>query len=119
MLAINLWSGQKKSLIAACKAAGITEPQVGQQFVVTHTGGIGNAKSPRKFTYVLTDGPSGVAGVLEVAPVAGATTAPPVANAVDTAKQLLAAGMSSGEVAQAVGLPETTIAAIANVMNAA
>lgn len=115
MLSINLWSGQKKSLVAACKAAGVPEPQVGQKFTVTHVSGIGNAKSPREFRYVLEDGPTGVADVLEVAPV----EATPAASPVDTAKQLLAAGMPTAEVAQAVGLPETTIAAIANVMAAA
>jgi len=112
MISINLWSGQKKALVAACKAAGVAEPQVGQRFTATHVAGIGNAKAPRVFEYTLLAGPTGVAAVLEVQP-----TAAPVAAAstpVDTAKELLALGMSTQEVAAASGLPETVVAALAN-----
>ena len=111
MVSINLWSGQKKALVAACKAAGVAEPQVGQRFTATHVAGIGNAKAPRVFEYSLVSGPTGVAAALEVeptaAPAAGSTT-------VDTAKQLIAAGLSTQEVAAASGLPETVVAALAN-----
>lgn len=114
MISINLWSGQKKALVAACKAAGVTEPQVGQRFTATHVSGIGNAKAPRVFEYTLTAGPTGVAAALDVEPAA--TPAPPAtaANPVETAKQLLAAGLSTQEVATASGLPETVVAALAN-----
>jgi hypothetical protein len=94
MASINLWSGQKKALVAACKAAGVFEPTVGQRFTVTHVAGIGNAKSPRVYEYTLTDGPTGLA--------------------VDTARELLALGMSTHEVAAASGLPESVVAALAN-----
>ena len=111
MLSINLWSGQKKALVAACKAAGVAEPMPGMGFKVTHKEGIGNAKSPRVFEYVLTDAPSDVAAALEVE----AAPAAPSANPVETAKQLLAAGgMTHAEIAKAVGLPETVIAALGN-----
>ena len=114
MISINLWSGQKKALVAACKAAGVGEPQAGQRFTATHVSGIGNAKAPRVFEYTLTAGPTGVAAALDVEPAA--TPAPPAtaANPVETAKQLLAAGMSTQEVATASGLPETVVAALAN-----
>ena len=113
MISINLWSGQKKALVAACKAAGVTEPQAGQRFTATHVSGIGNAKAPRVFEYTLTAGPTGVAAALEVEPAA--TPAPATgANPVETAKQLLAAGLSTQEVATASGLPETVVAALAN-----
>ena len=114
MISINLWSGQKKALVAACKAAGVTEPQTGQRFTATHVSGIGNAKAPRVFEYTLTAGPSGVAAVLDVEPAA--TPAPPAtgANPVETAKQLLAAGLTTQEAATASGLPETVVAALAN-----
>jgi hypothetical protein len=110
MISINLWSGQKKALVAACKAAGVFEPQVGQRFTATHVAGIGNAKAPRVFEYSLVAGPTGVAAVLEVQP----DSAPAGGNPVDTAKQLLALGMSTQEVATASGLPETVVAALAN-----
>jgi hypothetical protein len=112
MVSINLWSGQKKALVAACKAAGVAEPQVGQRFTATHVAGIGNAKAPRVFEYTLLAGPTGVAAVLEVQP----DSAPAAAGAtpVDTAKQLLALGMSTQDVAAASGLPETVVAALAN-----
>lgn len=117
MISINLWSGQKKALVAACKAAGVTEPQVGQRFTATHVSGIGNAKAPRVFEYTLTAGPSGVAAALEVEPAAApaAPAAAGAANPVETAKQLLAAGLSTQEVATASGLPETVVAALANI----
>ena len=112
MVSINLWSGQKKALVAACKAAGVPEPQVGQRFTATHVAGIGNAKAPRVFEYTLMAGPTGVAAVLEVQP--DSAPAPAGATPVDTAKQLLALGMSTQEVAAASGLPETVVAALSN-----
>lgn len=114
MISINLWSGQKKALVAACKAAGVTEPQTGQRFTATHVSGIGNAKAPRVFEYALTAGPSGVAAVLDVDPAAAPAAPATGANPVETAKQLLAAGLSTQEVAIASGLPETVVAALAN-----
>jgi len=113
MVSINLWSGQKKALVAACKAAGVAEPQVGQRFTATHVAGIGNAKAPRVFEYTLLAGPTGVAAVLDVEPTA-APAATAGATPVDTAKELLALGMSTQDVAAASGLPETVVAALAN-----
>ena len=114
MISINLWSGQKKALVAACKAAGVGEPQVGQRFTATHVSGIGNAKAPRVFEYTLTAGPTGVAAALDVEPAAAPAAPAGAVNPVETAKQLLAAGMSTQEVATASGLPETVVAALAN-----
>ena len=113
MISINLWSGQKKALVAACKNAGVGEPQTGQRFTATHVSGIGNAKAPRVFEYTLTAGPTGVAAALDVEPAA-TPAAPGAANPVETAKQLLAAGLSTQEAAAASGLPETVVAALAN-----
>jgi len=106
------WSGPKKALIAACKAAGVAEPEVGQSFTVTHVSGVGSAKSPRVFTYELKAGPSGVAAAL-TEPAAEAPT-----NPVDIAKTLLAAGLSPAEVSKASGLPEATVAALKNTLAA-
>jgi hypothetical protein len=114
-LSINLWSGQKKALVSACKAAGVAEPEVGQEFTASHVSGIGNAKAPRVFEYVLKAAPSGVAAQLDVAPDAAPAAA---ANPAETAKGLLAAGMSAEDVAAATGLPVTTIAALANLVAA-
>ena len=112
MISINLWSGQKKALVAACKAAGVPEPQVGQRFTAVHVAGIGNAKAPRVFEYSLVAGPTGVAAVLEVQP--DSAPAPAGSTPVDTAKELLALGVSTQDVAAASGLPETVVAALAN-----
>jgi hypothetical protein len=112
MLSINLWSGQKKALVAACKAAGVPEPMPGMGLKVTHKEGIGNAKSPRVFEYVLTPAPSGVAAALEVEQHAIPAAA---ANPVETAKDLLAAGgLTHAQIAQATGLNENVIAALSN-----
>jgi hypothetical protein len=120
-LSINLWSGQKKALVAACKAAGVSEPEVGQTFTATHVSGIGNAKAPRVFEYVLGAAPTGIAEQLDVAPVAAPAAAAPAApatNPAETAKSLLAAGMSAADVATATGLPANTVAALANLVAA-
>ena len=53
------------------------------------------------------------AAVLDVEPAA-TPAASGAANPVETAKQLLAAGLSTQEVATASGLPETVVAALAN-----
>lgn len=116
MLSINLWSGQKKSLVAACKAAGVAEPQVGQRFTVTHVSGVGNAKSPREFLYVIVDGPTGVADVLADEPVATPAVKPAATSPVQIAKDLLQAGATAADAAAASGLPETTVAALANTL---
>ena len=113
MASINLWSGQKKALVTACKAAGVTEPGIGQRFTVTHVSGIGNAKSPRVYEYTLTAGPSEVAAVLDVQPAA-APAAATGSTPVDTARELLALGMTTQEVSTASGLPESVVAALAN-----
>jgi len=114
MVSINLWSGQKKALVAACKAAGVFEPTVGQRFTATHVAGIGNAKAPRVFEYTLLAGQTGVAAVLEVQPDSAPAPAGAGSTPVDTAKELLALGMSTQDVAAASGLPETVVAALAN-----
>lgn len=118
-LTINLWSGQKKSLVAACKAAGVTEPEIGQRFTATHVSGLGTAKAPRVFEYTIEAAPSGVAAVLAAAPAAPEPVAEQAANPAEMAKQLLAAGMDVNQVASATGLPATTVAALANVITAA
>ena len=117
-LSINLWSGQKKALVAACRSAGVNEPVVGQRFTAMHVSGVGNAKAPRVFEYSLSAGPSGVAAVLEVEPVAApvAAAAPAAVNPVALAKELLAAGLSSADAAAGSGLPETVVAALANTL---
>lgn len=120
-IAIKLWSGQKKALIAACKAAGVDEPLVGQRFTVTHVSGVGTAKAPRVFEYRLEAGPSGVAEALVEQPVTAAAPQPPAAaasNPVEVAKQLLAAGLSTADAAKGSGLPEPTVAALKNTLAA-
>jgi len=111
-LSINLWSGQKKAIVSACKAAGISEPEKGQGFRVTHVSGVGNAKSPRVYEYVITPAPSGVASALGAEPATQA-------NPADMARQLLGAGADAATVAKATGLPEATVQALANAIAAA
>lgn len=121
MLSINLWSGQKKALVAACKTAGVPEPQVGQTITVTHVSGVGTAASPREFTYVLGAAPTGVAAAIAEPAAAPAPAPAPAAAAspVDIAKSILQAGGSPADAAAASGLPETTVAALANTLTAA
>lgn len=111
-LTINLWSGQKKALMQACKAAGVSEPQKGMTFTAMHVSGVGNAKSPRVFEYVLAAGPTSVAAAL------AEPEQPAQANTGELARQLLAAGADVDTVAKATGLPATTVAALANAVKA-
>lgn len=113
-LSINLWSGQKKALVAACKAAGVPEPARGMQFTATHVSGVGNAKAPRVFEYVLAAGPSPVAGLLDTQPAVEAPQ-PASATPIEQARSLLALGVTPAEVAAATGLPETVVAALGNI----
>lgn len=106
-LSINLWSGQKKSLLAACKAAGVSEPAVGQRFRATHVSGLGNAKSPRVFEYGIEAAASSVAEAI------GAPEQP-AGNPADMARSLLGAGADATTVAKATGLPVSTVQALAN-----
>lgn len=81
-ISVNLWSGQKAALAAACKAAGVTEPQPGQTFTAVWKSGVGKAGDPRIFGYALTGSPaSGVADALATPPAAPApaAAAPPAA----------------------------------------
>jgi hypothetical protein len=110
-ISINLWSGQKKALVAACKNAGVPEPVKGMGFSATHVSGVGNAKAPRVFEYVLKAGPTGLAeqlGTVEPAPVDTATP-------VEQARSLLLLGVSPADVAKATGLPDAVVAALGNV----
>lgn len=112
---INMWGGQKSALAAACRAAGITEPEPGMGFTVTHVEGIGNAKSPRVFKYEFTPAESGIAAVLDMIPnQPEPEPEQPPANPATLARQLLDAGLSVQDVARTTGLPPTTVQALAN-----
>lgn len=119
LISINLWSGQKKSLMAACKAADVGEPEPGMTFTATHVSGVGNAKSPRIFEYVIgkTSGVAAALGSDEPASAPAAATA--AGNPAEIAKGLLASGLSVDDVASATGLPATTVAAIAALVTTA
>lgn len=63
ILTVNLWSGQKRALVYACRAAGVPEPKPGDQFAAVWTSGAGEAGDPRVFAYRITPG-TGLAGAL-------------------------------------------------------
>lgn len=104
-ISINLWSGQKKALVDACKNAGVAEPVVGQQFSATWKSGVGKSGDPRSFTYSL--GPAPAAGLGEAlgtgspAPAAvppappAPATAPPAAPAPVTDPAALQAALAA------------------------
>lgn len=131
-ITINLWSGQKRALADACRAAGVAEPTPGDDFRAVWTSGVGKAKDPRVFSYKITQG-SGLGSELlgtaaadpfatqaapaaPAAPVAApAAPAAPVAppNPIEAAKALLRAGMSQTEAAAATGYSPEIVAALA------
>lgn len=98
-IAVNLWSGQKQALVAACKAANVAEPQAGQQFTATWASGVGRAGDPRIFTYQL--GPAPAAGLGDALGTAAAPTATP---GVDPAVAAALAALTPEQRA-AMGLP--------------
>lgn len=75
-VSINLWSGQKQALAAACKAANVSEPQPGQSFTATWVSGVGKAGNPRIFTYTLGSAPASLGLGVEPTPPPAAT--PPI-----------------------------------------
>lgn len=64
-VSLNLWSGQKKALADACKAAGVKEPVVGQEFAIKWASGVGKAGDPRVFQVKLGPAPAKTAGLSE------------------------------------------------------
>lgn len=132
---VNLWSGQKQALAAACRNAGIAEPTPGDTFTATWTSGVGKAKDPRVFVYAVTPG-SGLGGQLadaqpdpqmaaqtvpaytpapapNPAPVA-AQAAPQPASKPDQAKALWQAGVPLQQIADATGYTPEVVAALIN-----
>jgi len=110
ILTIKLWGKQRDALRAAVQEAGISEPEPGMTFSATHVAGVGGSVDPRVYKYVIGKG-APVAAALAEAPTAQAA-----ANPAETARTLLAAGLDIKKVAESTGLPETTVAALANAL---
>lgn len=107
-VSVNLWSGQKQALAAACKAAGVAEPQVGQTFTATWESGVGKSGNPRVFSYALS-GSAGLGDALgTVNTSTGEITPPPAAApaapAVDPAAAAAALANLTPEQRKALGL---------------
>jgi hypothetical protein len=108
-VSVNLWSGQKQALAAACKAAGVAEPQPGQAFTATWTSGVGKSGDPRIFAYTLGPVPAGLGDALgtvdtttgEISQPAAATPAPPA----DAAAVAAALANLTPEQRRLMGLP--------------
>lgn len=106
-ISVNLWSGQKQALAAACKAAGVAEPQPGQQFTATWTSGVGRAGDPRVFSYALSGAPSigGALGTVDTS--TGEITQPTAAAPAPDLDPAVAAALAnlSPQQRAAMGLP--------------
>lgn len=124
-VSVNLWSGQKRALADACKAAARAEPLPGDTFAAVWTSGAGDPGDPRVFVYKLTPGTGLAAAITTPAPAdpfAGAPAAPhsPPAAAPAPAPQPAPAPATAApldkpaQVAQlhAAGLDVTTIASV-------
>lgn len=105
-IGINLWSGQKRALVAACKDAGVAEPQPGQEFTATWVSGVGKSGDPRVFTYKLGPATSGLGGALGVAGTVDTTTGEvtPPAPAIDAQAAAAALANLTPEQRAALGL---------------
>lgn len=132
----SLWAPKPSALFAAIKEAQNTAGQqiaIGGTLEVTYTHDEPNKTNPRlnpakqyRVAYAPPDAFSEPAPANGVTPAAapelahGPGPAPAAAaNPAETAKQLLANGISVVEVAAATGLPATTVAALANLVTAA
>lgn len=112
-ISVNLWSGQKQALAAACKAAGVAEPQPGQAFTATWTTGVGKSGDPRVFTFALGPVPAaGLGDALGTVNTATGEITPPTAPApvaaapaVDQAAVAAALAALTPEQRAAMGLP--------------
>lgn len=105
-LSVNLWSGQRAALQAACKAVGVTEPQPGQKLTATWISGVGKSGDPRIFTYQLAGTPtSGVADALGTTPAAAAPAAPAAPAVPDPAAAAAALANLTPEQRAALGIP--------------
>jgi hypothetical protein len=118
VIVVNLWGSQRRALMAACKAAGVTEPEAGQRFTAKWVSGAGGASDPRVYEYGITPAPSVVANVLAAAETAKEVMAAPTPavpagdDPVALAKSLLREGVPAADVAAATGLPEAVINAL-------
>jgi hypothetical protein len=117
-ISVNLWSGQKQALAAACKAANVTEPQPRQQFTATWASGVGKTGDPRIFTYALGPVPAaglgdalGTGGTVDTTtgeispPAAPAPVAAPAAGTPDPQAVAAALAALTPEQRTAMGLP--------------
>lgn len=121
-ITVNLWSGQKQALSAACRAAGVAEPTPGDTFTAVWVSGVGKAKDPRVFAYTVKPG-SGLGGQLADAQPDPALTAPPAQQAApaaaaaskpDQVKALHAAGVDVASIATATGYTPEAVQALIN-----
>lgn len=110
-ISINLWSGQKQALAAACKAANVAEPVPGQQFTATWVSGIGKSGDPRVFTFTLGPAPAAPTLGSTLATVDTTTreihTTPPAAATPTADPAVIAAALANltPEQRTAMGLP--------------
>jgi hypothetical protein len=103
-ISINLWSGQKQALAAACKAAGVAEPQPGQTFTATWASGVGKTGDPRIFSYSLSNS-AGLSDAIGVNTATGEVQpAAPAAPPIDAAAAAAALSNLTPEQRQALGL---------------
>lgn len=99
-ISVNLWSGQKQALAAACKNSGVAEPQSGQSFTATWASGVGKAGDPRVFTFAL--GPVPAAGLGDALGTVNTTTGeitPPPAPAAPAAAPVIDAAAAAAALA--------------------
>ena len=143
---INLWSGQKSALVEAMRNAGARDVKPGDQFSAVWVSGAGRTGDPRVFAYKLEPGAGKLADSLASALAApkadpwaehqapAPTPAPPVAapapvvapavpapasSPVETARQLLAAGLDVNDVTAATGLSAQIVTALAQTTQSA
>lgn len=105
---VNLYTGQRRSLIAACKDAGIEQPEVGMRMSAKWEDGNGTAQAPRVFRYTFKPGSGPLAGIAASEPKTTGTATDN--DAIAKARKLIAGGLSAAEVADLTGLPVTEVA---------
>lgn len=115
-VSVNLWSGQKRALVEACKKASVAEPQVGQTFTATWVSGVGKSGDPRIFSYSISGAATGglgdalgtvdtTTGEITPPPAAPPVAAVPAVPAPDPAAVAAALAQLTPEMRAAMGLP--------------
>lgn len=114
-LVVNLYTGQRRALIAGCKAAGIEEPTIGMRMTAAWEDGAGTAASPRLFRYEFAPGKGPLAGIASSEPKTKGKAASNDDDSAEKIRKLIAAGLTADEIAATLGVAKSVVLEVGGV----